>query len=168
VDTDITPEKENEIKIKQLNKDISKLKTKINELLNEREKIKTKKKIEPLTPDIPTIEETWSEHEFDMVFIFDEKANILDCNENMYQKLGYTKSEMLSLNLADIDALESIDEIKNKINIAKENGSITFKTIHKRKDGSAVLVQENLQYLKEKNKYKGIVREDYSLKKSSK
>ena len=59
-------------------------------------------------------------------------------------------------------------EIKNKIKIAKENGSITFKTIHKRKDGSAVLVQENLQYLKEKNKYKGIVREDYSLNKSSK
>jgi len=168
VDTDITPEKENELRIKQLNKDISRLKTEINELLNEREKIKSKNNKKPLSPEITTIEEIWSEHEFDMVFIFDEKANILDCNENMYQKLGYTKSEMLSLNLADIDALESIDEIKNKINLAKENGSITFKTIHKRKDGSAVLVQENLQYLKEKNKYKGIVREDYSINKSSK
>jgi hypothetical protein len=86
----------------------------------------------------------------------------------MYQRLGYTKSEILSLNLADIDALESIDEIINKINKAKEIGSITFKTIHKRKDGSAVLVLENLQYLKDKNKFKGIVREDYSLIKSSK
>lgn len=165
VDTDITIEKENEIKIQQLNTDISKLKLELNELLNEREK---NKKIEPSASNIIKFDETWSEHEFDMVFIFDEKANILDCNENMYQRLGYTKNELLSLNLADIDALESITEIKNKINKAKEIGSITFKTIHKRKDGSAVLVHENLQYLKEKNMFKGIVREDYSPIKSSK
>ena len=127
VDTDITTEKENEMKIKQLNTDISKLKLELNELLNEREK---NKKIEPSISNIIKFDETWSEHEFDMVFIFDEKANILDCNENMFQRLGYTKNELLSLNLADIDALESITEIKNKINKAKEIGSITFKTIH--------------------------------------
>jgi PAS domain S-box-containing protein len=60
VDTDITPEKENEIKIKQLNTDISKLKVEINKLLNEREKSKKKNKMEPVTPEIKTIEETWS------------------------------------------------------------------------------------------------------------
>jgi PAS domain S-box-containing protein len=165
VDTDISPEKEYEIKIKQLNSDISLLKSEINDLINEREKFK-QNKVMDIPSEITKINETWSEHEFDMVFIFDEKANILDCNENMYQKLGYTKSEMLSLNLADIDALESLEKIKKKIIKAKEIGSITFKTIHKRKDGSAVMVRENLQYLLDKNKFKGIVREDYPPKKS--
>jgi PAS domain S-box-containing protein len=163
VDTDISNEKEYEIKINQLNSDISMLKSEINEPLNQGEKFKQNKERD-ITSEKTKIDEMWSEHEFDMVFIFDEKANILDCNENMYQKLGYTKNELLSLNLADIDALESIEKIKNKIIKAKEIGSITFKTINKRKDGSAILVQENLQYLKDKDKFKGIIREDYSQK----
>jgi len=110
------------------------------------------------------LEDKWSEHEFDSVFLFDENANILDCNENVHKKLGYTKSEMLSLNMADFDALESKEDIINKINDAKKTGSITFKTIHKRKDGSAILVHENVQYIKDKNVFKCIVREDYPLK----
>ena len=118
------------------------------------------------TPPIEKFNDKWSEHEFDSVFTFDEKANILDCNDNMYKKLGYSKSEMLSLNMADFDALESKKDIVNKITMAKKNGAISFKTIHKRKDGSAVLVHENLQYLEDKNEFKGIIREDYSLKNS--
>lgn len=163
VDTNISSEKEYELKIKQLTLDISKLKSELNKHVNDPEKSKMSK-IKDFTPEIIKNDETWSEHEFDMVFIFDEKANILDCNENMYQKLGYSKSELLSLNLADIDTLESIEGIINKIIQAKELGSLTFKTIHKRKDGSAILVHENFQYLKDKDKFKGIVREDFSQK----
>lgn len=99
--------------------------------------------------------------EFDAVFVFDENANILDCNENMYKTLGYTKEEMLSLNMADFDALESKEEIIKKINEIKKTGCLSFKTIHKKKDGSAILVCENLQYLRDKNEFKAIVREDH-------
>ena len=83
----------------------------------------------------------------------------------MYKKLGYTKGELLSLNMSDFDALESKKEILEKIDKLKEVGSLSFKTIHKRKDGSAVLVNENLQYDQNKNEFKAIVREDYSSKK---
>lgn len=110
------------------------------------------------------LEDKWSESEFDSVFLFDENANIVDCNENVYKRLGYTKSEMLSLNMADFDALESKEDIIKRINEAKKTGVINFKTIHKRKDGSAILVHENVQYIKDKNVFKCIVREDYSLK----
>ncbi len=163
VDTDISNEKEYEIEINQLNSDISMLRSKLNEPINEEQKFKQKNEID-ITSEKIKIDENWSDHEFDMVFIFDEKANILDCNKNMYQKLGYTKDELLSLNMADIDALESIEKIKNKIIKVKETGPITFKTIHKKKDGSAILVKENLQYLKDKDRFKGIIREDYSQK----
>jgi len=110
-------------------------------------------------------EKKWSEREFDSVFIFDKNANILDCNENICKRLGYSKNEMLSLNMVDFDALESKQELSERINLAKKNGSYSFKTIHKRKNGSAILVYENLQYNKNKNTFKCVVREDYSHKK---
>ena len=165
VNTDITNEKNKEEKIKQLNSDLSSLKAEMTELLNQREKNKGREKTET-TGTISKLDEKWSEHEFDSVFIFDESANILDCNDNMIKSLGYTKSEILKLNISDIDALESKKDIEDKIKKTKEDGVLTFKTFHKRKDGASIPVYENLQYNKEKKQFKGIIREDFSLKKS--
>ena len=107
------------------------------------------------------LEDKWSDDDnYSSFFIFDEQANILDCNKNMYKRLGYSKAEMLSMNMTDFDALESKEDLTNKIDEAKKSGSIDFKTIHKRKDGSAVLVHENLLYLKDKNMFKCIVKEE--------
>jgi PAS domain S-box-containing protein len=133
------------------------------------EKVQVNEPTESRLPVVPLAEnkmadEKLPEQEFDSFFLFDENANILDCNENLYKKLGYTKEEMLALNMADFDALESKEEIIKKINEIKKTGSLSFKTIHKKKDGSAILVHENLQYLREKNEFKAIVREDYSPK----
>jgi len=164
VDIDITSEKKAETKIDLLNKELTDLKMEITELLNERE---TGKGLEAIGIDRKKLDDKWSEREFDSVFLFDENANIIDCNDNMYKRLGYSKSELLSLNIADFDALESKKELLETINKVKKTGVFTFKTIHKRKDGSAILVHENMQYLKDKNAFKCIVREDYSLKKSS-
>jgi len=159
VDIDISREINAEEQIEKLNKDLSNLKMEITGFLNEHDHqdFKRTDKIEATSkrPD-----EKWSEQEFDSVFIFDENANILDCNENMYKNLGYSKSEMLSLNITDFDALESKEDIAKKISKAKKDGVTSFKTIHKRKDGSSILVYENLQYLKDKNTFKCIVRED--------
>jgi len=164
VDTDITGEKIAYEKNSELKNELNNLRMEITELLNEREKGKT---IESTDMDRKQFDEKWSEHEFDSVFLFDEKANIIDCNENIVKRLGYSKSEMLTLNMADFDALETKSDIMEKINQAKKDGVYSFKTIHKRKDGSAILVQENIQYLKNKKAFKCIVREDYSLKKST-
>ncbi|UCC20508.1 MAG: PAS domain S-box protein [Promethearchaeota archaeon] len=113
------------------------------------------------------LDKSWSEHEFDCVFIFDENANILDCNVNMLKRFGYSKDEFLKLNLADIDALESKKDLIVKIKKVKEDGVLTFKTFHKTKDGISIPVYENLQFDKDKGLFKGIIREDLTLKKSS-
>ncbi len=164
VDTDITGEKIAYEKISELKRELNDLRMEITGLLNERE---TGKTIGSTDTDRKQFDEKWSEHEFDSVFLFDEKANIIDCNENMAKRLGYSKSEMLTLNMTDFDALETKSDLMEKINQAKKDGVYSFKTIHKRKDGSAILVQENIQYFKNKKAFKCIVREDYSLKKSS-
>jgi len=118
-----------------------------------------KEEIEAIGEMAASADDRRTKNELDLVFLSDENANILDCNENLYKKLGYTKDEMLSLNMADFDALESKNDIINRINEAKRIGSINFKTIHKRKDGSAVLVHETMQYVKDKNIFKCIVQE---------
>ena len=109
-------------------------------------------------------ETSWIENEPDSVFTFDDKANIVECNDNMYKMLGYTAEEMKSMNISDFDALETKEGIIAKINKIKKEGAMVFKTIHKRKDGSSVLVEQNMQYLSDQNKFKCIVRQDYPVK----
>ena len=158
---DITYRRNAEEKINELNKNYYELKNKYDNLLKDRKKLVTKK----LVSDGNNFEEKWSEQDFDSICLFDEDAKIVDCNDNMTKNLGYSKSEILSFKMTDFDALESQDDFVNKIKDAKKHGSITFKTIHRRKDGSSVLVNENVQFLKDKKLYKCIAREDYSFKK---
>ena len=67
------------------------------------------------------------------MFIFDEKARIIDCNKNMYEHLGYTKEEMLSLNIADFDALETQESIKKKISESIDSIWVTMLMLFLRK-----------------------------------
>ena len=107
-----------------------------------------------------TIAEKQSMDEFDYMFLFDEKANIVDCSENIDKKLGYNKVEMLHLNLSDFDLMEKKDDVKKKIKQIKKQGHIHLKSIHKRKNGSSVLVTENIKYLKDKHMFQCTVKED--------
>lgn len=141
-----------EEKIEELNKKLSDMKERIRGI--HREKIQIEKPIKEITPNIDT------EAEFDAVFIFDEDANIIDCNNNICGKLGYEKEEMLSLKLTDLDYLENKADIKNKINKIKELGKTRLKTIHKKKNGSSLFVNEDIQYLKDKNLFRCVVKED--------
>jgi len=115
---------------------------------------------EKLTDAEDNLEEKRYEDEFDYMFLFDEKANIVDCSENIDKKLGYKKDEMLLLNLADFDLIENKDDIEEKIKQIKKHGSVRLKTIHKRKNGSSVLVTENIEYLKDKHMFRCIVKKD--------
>ena len=105
-------------------------------------------------------QEKQSEQEFDYMFLFDEKANIVDCSENINDKLGYKKDEMLNLNLADFDLMEKKGNVAEKIKQIKKQGHVRLKSIHKRKNGSSVLVIENIKYLKDKNVFQCIVHEE--------
>jgi len=104
-----------------------------------------------------------TEKEFDYMFIFDKNVDIVGCNGNTYGKLGYKKDEILSLNLADFDRFEAIGNIKKKINKVKKQGSVNLKTMHRKKDGTSIFVSENIQYLKDKDMFRCIVKEDILL-----
>jgi PAS domain S-box-containing protein len=96
----------------------------------------------------------------DYMFIFDDHGNIIDCTGRIAEKLGYQKDEMLNLSLIDFDTFENRGELDKRINGVKKQGLMQVKTIHKRKDGSLILVSETIEYLKDKNLFRCVVKED--------
>jgi PAS domain S-box-containing protein len=109
-----------------------------------------------LNPSITTV----SEQEFDYMILIDENAKIIDCTNDIQKKLGFTKDEMLNLTFADVVYLESYKEIKASLENIKKQGSTQIKSIHKKKDGSSLFVSEHITYLKERNMFICMVKQD--------
>ena len=99
-------------------------------------------------------------NEFDYRFLFDKDTNIVECTTDMAQKLGYDKSEILSLTLNDLNYLEGKEEIKNKLDKIKDLDKMDFKTMYRKKDKKIILVNETIRYLKEKNLFECVVKEE--------
>jgi two-component system, sensor histidine kinase and response regulator len=79
------------------------------------------------------------------IYVHDLQGRFLDANRKGYERLGYTKEELMRMSPQDID------DNKNKVNeliqrILKE-GSLTFETVHMRKDGSRFPVEINSQVI---------------------
>ena len=69
------------------------------------------------------------------------KGRILDVNKSFCSMTGYSKSELLSMNISQIDVMYEEEQTrKNTITILKE-GSLLFETVHRRKDGTEFNVE---------------------------
>lgn len=99
-------------------------------------------------------------NEFDYRFLFDKDTHIVECTIDIAQKLGYDKSEFLSLNLNDINYLERKETIKNKIDKIKDLDKMDFKTMYQKKDKKIILVNETIRYLKDRNLFECYVKEE--------
>jgi PAS domain S-box-containing protein len=149
---DATEQRVAQDQIEQLHHKIEVLDKRIHQILEE-QLIKDSHGKEPVL-------ETGTEQEFDYMFIFDENAKIIDCTNDIQKKLGYNKEELLSLTLADVEYLETPEQIKAHLTETKNLGAMQVKTIHKKKDGSSVFVSEHIKFLKERNMFICMVKED--------
>jgi len=68
-------------------------------------------------------------------------------NAAAHQQLGYTREEFALLRLADIEALESEQDIERRMEEILARGAATFETFHRRKDGQLRNVQVNVKLL---------------------
>jgi PAS domain S-box-containing protein len=101
-----------------------------------------------------------SQQDVDYMIVFDENEKIVDCTNDIQRILGYSKEELLSLTFSDVMYLESPGEIKTNLEEIKKQGTIHIKTIHKKKDGSSVFVSEQIRFLKDRNVFICMVRQD--------
>jgi hypothetical protein len=136
-----------------LNEKITDSKNKKLKILNDKESFSGSTKRDLLVSSI-------GKNEFDYSFLLDKDTNIVKCSTNMAQKLGYDKSEILSLTLDDLDCLEEKESIKNKLNNIKDLGKMNFKTMYKKKDKRTILVNETIRYLKKKDLFECFVKEE--------
>jgi PAS domain S-box-containing protein len=78
----------------------------------------------------------------DAMYLADFKGNILDVNSQSCKMLGYTRTELLNMNLADIDLVlaepDKIDEYLQKI---VHGETFLFESVQRHKNGSTMPVE---------------------------
>jgi len=71
----------------------------------------------------------------DGILLIDANGNILDFNETAHRQLGYSREEFARFRIADIDPVESEEEIQKKINEILAQGKAEHEVRHKTKQG---------------------------------
>jgi diguanylate cyclase (GGDEF)-like protein/PAS domain S-box-containing protein len=75
------------------------------------------------------------------IYITDKDLSIVYVNDGACNMLGYTKDEFTSMNVSDIDAKKSKDEIVDIKKEITDTNQIVFETKHKAKNGSIIDVE---------------------------
>ena len=81
-----------------------------------------------------------------------ETGRFLDVNDQAYIALGYSKEELLSMKVQDIEALISgPEELREEFKKVKKHGHYIFRGEHIRKDGQILPVEINQRYVESEN-----------------
>ena len=83
----------------------------------------------------------------DAIFILDTKGNFIDVNKTAYERLGYTKEEMLTKNVAFLDPPEFAVRVPERLERMRELGHAVFESAHIRKDGTVMPVEINARLI---------------------
>ncbi len=76
----------------------------------------------------------------------DTQARLIEVNDAYCRMSGYSREELLTMVVPDLEALESSEDVAARIRRIVENGSDRFTTSHRRKDGRIFEVEVSIQY----------------------
>jgi PAS domain S-box-containing protein len=74
----------------------------------------------------------------DAIVIHDFDGGFIDVNRELYERLGYSKEELMQLTLMDIDTPKNADLVSERIEELLRQGSCSFLTYHVRRDGTTI------------------------------
>ena len=84
----------------------------------------------------------------DAIEVVDPKTlHFLDVNDKSCRDLGYTRDELLSLKVSDIDPSLNESRLAGIEKELEQSGFVTFESLHQRKDGSTFPVEINLKHV---------------------
>ena len=92
------------------------------------------------------IQNSISQASFDGLIVLDQQGKIIDVNPSYCAMTGYSFKDLLELNISDFDTTENKSKINSHINLARILGKDNFETLQRRKDGTVIEVQVNVQY----------------------
>ncbi len=102
----------------------------------------------------------------DSVEIIDPATRgFLDFNEKAFSSLGYTRQELQSLTVPDIDPIVTAPIFAQHMTRIRESGPLTLETVHRRKDGSTFPVEVKIRLVQCDREYLLAVVRDISERK---
>lgn len=82
----------------------------------------------------------------DGFWVVDTKGQILEVNDTYCRMTGYSTNELFAINISNVEAMETMDDIDTRIKMIIARGEDRFETRHRRKDGSTFDVEVSVQY----------------------
>ncbi|MDO9010740.1 MAG: PAS domain S-box protein [Gallionella sp.] len=73
-------------------------------------------------------------------------ARFLDANEAYCRMVGYSRDELLSMHIFDVEAIESLEETAAHIRMVMESKHALFETQHRHKNGSLIPIEASVSY----------------------
>ncbi|NJN67535.1 MAG: PAS domain S-box protein [Chloroflexaceae bacterium] len=86
-------------------------------------------------------------HAADAVHWLNSEGRQVYVNDAMCQNLGYTREELLTMSIPDIDPNFPMEAFRAAWNDLKQQGTTTFETVQRRKDGSLITVEVRANYM---------------------
>jgi PAS domain S-box-containing protein len=95
----------------------------------------------------------------DIIILTDEYLNIREVNNRALEIYGYTREELLHLNVADLRTPETVKDLRERINTLDEHQGARYETIHRRKNGKTFPIEVSLRLIEIEGKkfYQGII-----------
>ncbi|MBU3926464.1 MAG: PAS domain S-box protein, partial [Bacteroidetes bacterium] len=90
--------------------------------------------------------ETIIQTSLDGFCLIDLQGNLIEVNETYCRLSGYSRKELLTMKVCDLEAIETSNNIKEQINSIQKKGETRFETLHRRKDGCVFDVEVSMQY----------------------
>jgi PAS domain S-box-containing protein len=106
--------------------------------LEEKFKIELTQKVRLRTKELEESQEKYRnlfQHSNDAIFLHDIEGNIIDVNQKVLDQFGYTRAEILSLNISQLHPVSDLVESKKAFKKIAKKGFITFEVNFKKKNG---------------------------------
>ncbi len=78
--------------------------------------------------------------------LVDKTGKIMDVNDSYIRLSGYTRNELLTMKISDLEGCENPNEITNHMEAISKNGYDRFETTHRKKNGTLVDIEVSISY----------------------
>jgi PAS domain S-box-containing protein len=83
----------------------------------------------------------------DAFWMIDHEGSFLDVNDAACALLGYSRAELLSMKVSDVETMERPEDVADHIRRVIESGYDRFETHHRRKDGSIINTEASVKFI---------------------
>ena len=84
-------------------------------------------------------------HAGDAIFIHDSEGRLLEVNDVACSRLGYSREQLLSMSLAQVDTPQYVDFMEERTQLLQEEGWAVFESEHQRADGTLIPVEVSVR-----------------------